>query len=96
MTTTFFFQGERMDVRVGGINIPASGLNAFNTIIIIILIPIVDRGLYPFLQRIGRPLTHLQRMGKSFVLCFILFNFVCLHLPFVRKSIFIIFLSIAK
>ncbi|PVD39570.1 hypothetical protein C0Q70_02205 [Pomacea canaliculata] len=68
MTTTFFFQGERMDVRVGGINIPASGLNAFNTIIIIILIPIVDRGLYPFLQRIGRPLTHLQRMGIGFLL----------------------------
>ncbi|KAL8604549.1 hypothetical protein ACOMHN_015833 [Nucella lapillus] len=68
MTTTFLFQGERLDVSVGNIKIPASGLNAFNTIIIIILIPIVDRGLYPCMERIGRPLSHLQRIGIGFVL----------------------------
>lgn len=68
MTTTFLFQGERMDVSVGNIKIPASGLNAFNTIIIIILIPIVDRGLYPCMEKIGHPLSHLQRIGIGFVL----------------------------
>ncbi|XP_076446914.1 solute carrier family 15 member 4-like [Babylonia areolata] len=68
MSTTFLFQGERLDVSVGSIQIPASGLNAFNTIIIIILIPIVDRGLYPCMEKIGRPLSHLQRIGIGFVL----------------------------
>ncbi|KAK7111645.1 solute carrier family 15 member 4-like [Littorina saxatilis] len=68
MTTTFIFQGERMDVSVGDVKIPASGLNAFNTIIIIVLIPIVDRLLYPCMERIGRPLSHLQRIGIGFIL----------------------------
>jgi peptide/histidine transporter 3/4 len=64
MSTTLLFQGERLDARVGNIKIPVSGLNSFNTIIIIILIPIVDRIIYPFLERIGKPLSHLQRIGK--------------------------------
>nr|KAG5685479.1 hypothetical protein BaRGS_013090 [Batillaria attramentaria] len=68
MQTTFYFQAERLDVSVGSVKIPAAGLNAFNTIMIIILIPIVDRGLYPCMERLGRPLSHLQRIGIGFVL----------------------------
>ena len=65
MTTTFIFQGERMDVTAGSIRIPASGLNAFNTIIIILLIPVVDRLFYPCMERLGRPLSHLHRIGNG-------------------------------
>lgn len=68
MSTTFLFQGERLDVQAGSIKIPVSGLNSFNTIIILILIPIVDRLFYPFMEKIGRPLTHLQRIGIGFIL----------------------------
>ena len=66
MANTFFAQAERMDVRLGGgVNIPAAALNAFNTIGIIVLIPLVDKVVYPFFERIGRPLTYLKRIGKK-------------------------------
>uniref|UniRef100_A0A0B6ZE32 Major facilitator superfamily (MFS) profile domain-containing protein n=1 Tax=Arion vulgaris TaxID=1028688 RepID=A0A0B6ZE32_9EUPU len=69
MSNTFFAQSERMDVRLGdGITVPAAALNVFNTISIIILIPIVDRFVYPLFERIGRPLTYLKRMGIGMVL----------------------------
>ncbi|ESO87044.1 hypothetical protein LOTGIDRAFT_229242 [Lottia gigantea] len=68
MQSTFFLQAERMDVRVGGKPIPAAMLNVFNTIIIIILIPLVDRGIYPLFQKCGKQITHLQRMGIGMIL----------------------------
>ncbi|XP_059167062.1 solute carrier family 15 member 4-like isoform X2 [Physella acuta] len=68
MNNTFFAQSERMDIRMGdSINIPAAALNAFNTIIIIILIPIVDRLVYPCFQKLGMPLTYLKRIGIGMI-----------------------------
>lgn len=66
MQSTFFLQAERMNVKVGDVKIPAAMLNIFNTIIILLLIPLVDRLLYPLFEKMGRPLTHLQRMGEGF------------------------------
>ncbi|KAK7442686.1 hypothetical protein BaRGS_00040510, partial [Batillaria attramentaria] len=68
MSSTFFIQGERMDLHVGGSQVPVAMLNAFNTIAIMILIPILDRIIYPCFQRIGRPLSHLHRIGIGFIL----------------------------
>ncbi|XP_050394288.1 solute carrier family 15 member 4 [Patella vulgata] len=68
MQSTFFLQAERMDVSVGKENIPAAMLNVFNTIIIILLIPLVDRVIYPLFSSFGRPITHLQRMGIGMLL----------------------------
>ncbi|KAK3747378.1 hypothetical protein RRG08_035808 [Elysia crispata] len=69
MTNTFFAQSERMDIRLGGgVNIPAATLNAFNTIGIIVLIPVVDKMVYPFFERIRYPLTFLKRIGIGMVL----------------------------
>uniref|UniRef100_A0A0B7A556 Major facilitator superfamily (MFS) profile domain-containing protein n=1 Tax=Arion vulgaris TaxID=1028688 RepID=A0A0B7A556_9EUPU len=62
MQTTFFLQGERMDLSVGDGQVPVAVLNAFNTVAVIVFIPILDRGVYPFLRHIGRPLTHLQEL----------------------------------
>lgn len=56
-----------MDLRVGGINLPAASLNVFNTISIIVLIPIVDRGLYPCFEKMGKPLTYLKRIGIGMI-----------------------------
>ncbi|XP_005095839.3 solute carrier family 15 member 4 [Aplysia californica] len=67
MSNTFFVQAERMDIRVGDINLPAAALNVFNTISIIVLIPIVDRGLYPCFEKMGKPLTYLKRIGIGMV-----------------------------
>lgn len=69
MSNTFYAQGERMDLRISkGMKVPAPALNASNTICIIILIPIFDKVIYPFFERIGRPLTYLKRIGIGMVL----------------------------
>ena len=64
MANTFFAQAERMDVNLGGAKIPAAALNVFNTLSIILLIPLIDRGLYPCMEKIGHPLTYLKRIGE--------------------------------
>lgn len=68
MQSTFFIQGERMDLHVGGWQVPVAMLNAFNTIAIMIIIPILDRVIYPCFQRLGRPLNHLHRIGVGLIL----------------------------
>ncbi|BFZ02960.1 hypothetical protein BsWGS_05999 [Bradybaena similaris] len=68
MQTTYFLQGERMDLTAGSGQVPVAVLNAFNTVAVVIFIPILDRALYPFLKWCGRPLTHLQRIGIGFIL----------------------------
>ncbi|XP_055877764.1 solute carrier family 15 member 4-like isoform X2 [Biomphalaria glabrata] len=68
MSNTFFAQSERMDVSMGGgVNVPAAALNVFNTVAIIIMIPIVDRLIYPCFNKMGKPLTYLKRIGIGFI-----------------------------
>lgn len=65
MGSFFVVQGASMD-RVmfgGGFVIPSASLALFNTISIIVLIPIYDRGVVPLLRRFGMKLSHLQRIG---------------------------------
>ncbi len=65
MGSFFVVQGASMD-RVmfgGGFVIPSASLALFNTISIIVLIPIYDRGVVPLLHRCGTKLSHLQRIG---------------------------------
>ncbi|KAL8604551.1 hypothetical protein ACOMHN_015835 [Nucella lapillus] len=68
MQSTFFLQGERMDLHIGSSQVPVAMLNAFNTIAIMLLIPFLDRVLYPCFHRLGLPLKHLHRIGIGFVL----------------------------
>ena len=69
MGSFFVEQGAAMDRSMfgGGFTIPAASLAIFNTLGIILLIPIYDRGLVPLLRYFGRKLTHLQRIGEMFV-----------------------------
>ncbi|GFR85843.1 solute carrier family 15 member 4 [Elysia marginata] len=68
MSNTFYAQAERMDVRLGGgMNIPAAALQASNTTCVILLIPVFDKLIYPFFERIGRPLTYLKRIGIGMI-----------------------------
>ncbi|XP_062590552.1 solute carrier family 15 member 3-like [Saccostrea cucullata] len=57
-----------MDAKIGSVTMPIAVLNVFNTIIILILIPIMDRLIYPFLARHNRSPTHLQRIAFGFIL----------------------------
>ena len=54
-----------MDIKIGSASLPVAVLNIFNTIIIIVLIPIMESLVYPFLDKIHRSPSHLQRMGKA-------------------------------
>ena len=65
MSTTYYLQGERMDIKIGSASLPVAVLNIFDTIIIIVLIPIMESLVYPFLDKIHRSPSHLQRMGKA-------------------------------
>ena len=44
---------------------PAASLALFNTLSIILLIPVYDRGLVPLLRRFGTKLTLLSRIGEA-------------------------------
>ncbi len=77
MGSFFVEQGSQMDrritfprfsifghyVRGGQLRIPAASLALFNTVSIIALIPLYDRGLVPLLSRFGKKLSLLQRIG---------------------------------
>ena len=56
-----------MDLTAGGsLNVPVSALNAFDTVAILILVPVFDGYIYPYFVKIGRPLTMLQKIGLGF------------------------------
>ena len=57
------------DGRGQGFTVPAASLALFNTVAIIALVPLYDRGLTPLLEKYGRKLTLLQRIGWGLVLC---------------------------
>ena len=59
-------QGSVMDRRMGdGWKIPAASLSLFNTLSIIVLIPLYDRGLVPLLRRLGIKISLLSRIGTA-------------------------------
>eukprot|EP00959_Pyramimonas_sp_CCMP1952_P214158 4480849-Pyramimonas_sp.AAC.1 len=64
MSSVFVEQGMQMDRTVfNGYEIPAASLSTFDTVAIIALVPIFDRGVYPFFASRGFKLSMLQRMG---------------------------------
>ncbi|KAK9918815.1 hypothetical protein WJX75_007179 [Coccomyxa subellipsoidea] len=71
MGSFFVVQGASMDrVMFGGrFVIPSASLALFNTISIIVLIPIYDRGVVPLLRLFGTKLSHLQRIGYGLLVC---------------------------
>eukprot|EP00462_Mataza_sp_D1_P018959 CAMPEP_0175132628 /NCGR_PEP_ID=MMETSP0087-20121206/7173_1 /TAXON_ID=136419 /ORGANISM="Unknown Unknown, Strain D1" /LENGTH=505 /DNA_ID=CAMNT_0016414989 /DNA_START=189 /DNA_END=1706 /DNA_ORIENTATION=- len=69
MSTTFFNQGCQMDLRLpGGVMTPVAALSLFDTIIVIVLIPLLDRVAYPLLHRCGYHPTLLQKIGFGFAI----------------------------
>lgn len=71
MSTGFQNQGCQMDLSLGNIKIPVSALNMFDTAIILLLVPIFDTFLYPFLKRNGYPLSMLKKIGLGFLLALV-------------------------
>lgn len=65
MSTLFVVQGKMMDRVVGSVTIPAASLSLFNSVSIIIWVPIYDRAVIPIVKRYAgneRGFSQLQRM----------------------------------
>jgi POT family len=66
-STTMLLQGMRMDATVGDAMIPAAALNFAKMLIVTLLIPVLDRIVFPFMARFGRQPTLLHRLGLYLV-----------------------------
>jgi len=71
MSTAFQNQGCQMNLTLGGADIPISALNCFDTFSILLLVPVFDQVIYPYLKKINRPLSMLQKIGWGFVLAMV-------------------------
>ncbi|KAK9822864.1 hypothetical protein WJX81_005939 [Elliptochloris bilobata] len=71
MGSFFVVQGAQMDRWLfgGRFKVPAASLALFNTLSIILLIPIYDRGLVPLLRHYGTKLSLLSRIGWGLLVC---------------------------
>jgi len=69
MGSTFISEACQMDLRVGGSSqLNGTVLNLADCLAIIICIPLFDRYLYPFIERVkGSPFTVLQKMACGFI-----------------------------
>ncbi|KAL5018767.1 hypothetical protein ScPMuIL_004489 [Solemya velum] len=63
MQSTYYLQSERMDLRVRNFQLPATMVNAFHIIAVMPLVPVLDRVVYPFLKKIRKHPSELQRIG---------------------------------
>jgi len=67
-TTTMLLQGERMDARISAEQsqlMPVASLNFVKMAVITVLIPVLDRVVFPLMYNLDRKPTLLQRIGQS-------------------------------
>jgi peptide/histidine transporter 3/4 len=70
MTTTFILQGDTLDPYVGGFRVPAAVLSVFDTLSVMLWVPLYDRVVVPLARRATgheRGFTQLARMGVGLV-----------------------------
>ena len=65
--TAFQIQGCQMNVSLGSFQLPVSAMNIFNNVAILILVPVFEKYLYPYLKNKGREPTMLQKIGVGFL-----------------------------
>jgi peptide/histidine transporter 3/4 len=70
MGSVFVEQGAQMDRRLGrtGYTVPSASLSSFDTLAVVLLIPLFEKGIYPAFERAGRKLRPLQRTGAGHLL----------------------------
>lgn len=56
-----------MNLSLGTSKVPVSALQMFDTIAILLLIPVFDFYIYPFFKKINRPFSMLFKIGLGFV-----------------------------
>jgi len=76
MSTTFFNQGCQMDLAIGGsgsgsggLSVPVAALSLFNSVVIILFVPVFDSYVYPLCVKSGFPIrTPLEKMQAGMAL----------------------------
>ena len=64
MPSTFLLQGQYMNLNIyDGFKIPATSLNIFDCLVILLLIQLMERCIYPLCHGLNFNLTPLRRMG---------------------------------
>jgi proton-dependent oligopeptide transporter, POT family len=61
-------QARNLDLRVGSLTLAPSQLQAVNPLLVLLLVPLVTYGLYPWLERRGIRFTPLRRIVSGLVL----------------------------
>lgn len=85
MSTAFQNQACQMNLDLGDIQVPVSALNTFDTVSILLLVPVFDGFIYPYLKQKGMGLSMLQRMGWGF-LCAIIAMIVAAIVEIARQQ----------
>ncbi len=74
--STWVMQGDQMKAfKFMGLNVGAEQMQSLNAILVLILLPVMTLGLYPFIEKLGLRVTPLRRMSAGMVLmtfCFVL------------------------
>ncbi|XP_070544234.1 solute carrier family 15 member 4-like [Ptychodera flava] len=68
MQSTYYLQGMGLRLEHDNFTVPISALNLFNIAIILIMIPVMDRLVYPCLENRGIKFTQLRRIGFGMIL----------------------------
>ena len=82
--STWVLQAEQMDLNVWGFELYPSQLQAANPIMVLILIPLFSRVLYPWVESRGIKVTPLRKMGVGMAMT---------GLSFVASGVFQLFLD---
>ena len=68
MSTTYLIQAQYMKINLGSnFNLPAASLSIFDISIVLLLIPVMDKIVYPLLRYIGIKFTPLRRIGVGMI-----------------------------
>ncbi|CAH1243095.1 SLC15A4 [Branchiostoma lanceolatum] len=68
MQTTYFLQGERMNLNFGTFETPVAALNLFYVVTVLLFVPLMDRVVYPAMDRCRVNLPLLKRIGIGMTL----------------------------
>ena len=62
------YQGEYMDIKISSFTIPVASLSLLDTLGVLILIPVMDKLVYPLLAKFEIRPSQLQRIGFGMIL----------------------------
>ena len=66
--TTYLLQGSYMKLKINDkFSFPAASLAIFEIVTVLVLIPLIDRVVYPGLRRVGFNFTPLRRIGVGLI-----------------------------